>query len=173
MIDSDILEDKMYNSMTEFGKALNGLTNYIEGDASDVIRKIVIDVFTGITLRSPVDTGYYRACHSITTGDSEPDSSENNVPIEKINRKSRNIGKKNIDKNYGVTKTNADAHAANREMVDKFRAWNLKDGPIWIFNNVVYAEVIERGNSHQAPNGVYTEALNELTTKLNDALDIG
>ena len=165
MIDSDVLEDRMYNSMTEFSKALNGLAGYIEGDASRVVRKIIIDVYTGITLRSPVDTGYYRASHSIAVGDGEPDATAGLSGA--ISTKSKGSRKGN----YGVTKSNPEANATNRETISNFNTWEFRDGPIWIFNNVPYAEVIERGHSQQAPNGVYTEALNELTTKLNDVLD--
>jgi len=141
-------QERMFTSARAFAGALSKLAETLNADISQVYRRTILDVYNNITLRSPVDTGTYRASHGIAVGP-EPSDGEGIHQIE---------GGAGIARSY------------NDEVRMSFK-WTIGKGTIWLYNNVPYAEALERGHSGQAPEGVYALALQELATKLEQALE--
>jgi len=139
------LQDKVNQTAQEFSKSLVELAFIVESKFSQVVRKTVLDLYANIIRRSPVDTGTYRASHSIANHDPSPE--EGIVYLKK-------------DKN----KSEIEATASIQTNINKPLAWSWKvgDGTIYIFNNLPYAEPLENGHSGQAPQGIYRQALTEV-----------
>ncbi len=106
----------------------------------EIARQVIFSTFQFIILRSPVDTGRYRAAHTIEKG----------TPTA-LN--SSNLVLKGMDKGY----YNAKSKEAELKLKEVLK---LEEGrltkKLYIINPLPYAWPIERGHSSQAPNGVYT-----------------
>lgn len=59
--------DRMYDSAADFQQALNSLADVAMDDASQVIRKTLVDLWQGIVSMTPVDTGRLRAGWLLST----------------------------------------------------------------------------------------------------------
>jgi hypothetical protein len=95
-------------------------------NADAVVRKASLDILGRIVLRSPVDTGRFRANWQLTVGN--PGRGE--VPA--------------FDKTGSATIGKGSARLAQ-----------FRSGPsIWIVNNLPYAQRLEYGYSQQAPAGM-------------------
>lgn len=147
--------DEISTNARAFSAQLVQLSALTGIEISQVIRKAVLDLFKEIILRSPVDTGAYRASHTIANH--EPSEEEGVVK-----------GKK------GETIPATTAFAKGEAWT-----WKVGDGDIFIFNNQPYAERIENGWSNfgghgksvvKAPRGVYSVSLSEMGAKLNHAI---
>ena len=66
---------KVDQTATVFAHTLNELADVIDADYSKVVRLTVLKLFKNIIMRSPVDTGAYRASHGIAVGE-KPSGSE-------------------------------------------------------------------------------------------------
>jgi len=123
--------DKIAPNMKIFSNQLVQLGVLIDADTTKVIRLMILKLFRNIILRSPVDTGAYRASHGIVCG---------RMPANKEGLKE---GKGFV----GIKGTDFD--------------FDLDDKFVVIFNNQPYAERLEEGYSKQAPSGIYSMALAE------------
>lgn len=97
-----------------------------QGNIDLVVRKIALDMFKSVIVKSPVDTGRFKGNWQVNIG---------SVPA----------GTVAIDDKAG-TATIAKVTAATM---------NLKAGQvIYLVNNLAYARKLEYGHSKQAPNGM-------------------
>ncbi len=110
------------------------------GTISDAVgkktRAAALQALTGVVERSPVDTGAFRGNNRVSVG-----SRDNGYDLNAV------------DKSGGATIA---AGAA------KFGTGMAPFTVIYIQNNLVYAESLERGSSTQAPQGVYAVTFNSL-----------
>ncbi len=100
-------------------------------------RAAALQALTGVVERSPVDTGRFRGNNRVSVG-----TRDNGYDLGAA------------DKSGGATIA---AGAA------KFGTGMAPFTVIYIQNNLPYAEVLERGNSQQAPQGVFAVTFNSLT----------
>lgn len=142
----EALKEKIDASASEFAKSLEAMAGLCEKRFSKIVRKGVLDLFANIVRRSPVDTGAYRASHSIANHDPGPD--------EGIVQVSQKISQ---------------GQATRVALENRAWTWEPGDGTIYIFNNLPYAEALEKGHSSQAPEGIYYQALTEANAILQKA----
>lgn len=102
-----------------------------------IIRKIAFDILNGVVLKTPVDTG--RARGNWQVGISK--GSEEEVDSRTI----------------AATIADGSSKIATVELGQA----------IWIFNNVPYIVFLERGSSSQAPQGMVSVTLEEITAEIN------
>lgn len=112
-----------------------------EQQMSQVVRKIVLDLHTRLVMRSPVDTGRFRANNSVSL---------NALPSDATLE---------LDKSGGVTISRAGGAIA---------AYKLGD-TIFLYNNVEYALALEYGHSQQAPQGVYRVSVQDIVSHFGGA----
>lgn len=112
-----------------------------EEQMSQVVRKIVLDLHARIVMRSPVDTGRFRANNSVSL---------NALPLDAVLE---------FDKAGGVTIGKAGGAIA---------AYKLGD-TIFLYNNVEYALALEYGHSQQAPTGVYRISVQDIVSHFGGA----
>jgi len=137
--------EKIDQSMPAFNKTLLELAEFIDADFSKVVRLTVLKLYKNIIMRSPVDTGAYRASHDIAVG-REPGETE------------------------GIKGEQTDEELEILENELPGVDWKVGDGTIWIYNNVPYAERLEEGHSKQAPHGIYSLALAEFQIVLENEI---
>ena len=137
--------NKIDQTAIAFAHTLNELSDVIDADYSQVVRLTVLKLYKNIIMRSPIDTGAYRASHGIAVGE-KPGGSEG-------------------VKGY---QTGEQLDALENEFPDL--DWELGDGVIWIYNNVPYAARLEDGHSKQAQQGIYSVALAEFQTVLENEI---
>ncbi len=112
--------------MSAFIQAIRRFVTKTEGKIEDAARKIVIDAFSEVILRSPVDTGRFRGNWQVAIG-AVPDGALDLT-------------------DPGGAATVSTATAA---------AMGLKAGDvIYLANNLPYAMRLEFGHSSQAPGGM-------------------
>lgn len=90
-------------------------------------RKVALEVFRGVIMMTPVDTGRARANWQASIGSPE------RGPIDET------------DKGGGTTVSKA---------VDVVKQWDFEHGPTCLTNNLPYIERLEDGWSGQAPAGM-------------------
>lgn len=131
------------------------ISNWIEfarisGD--QVLRKVALDAYAGILLRSPVRTGRFRASNriSINALDAtfEPD-------------------RKNLSTAAGASRPATATDLAKAEKVLKRAQFG---DSIIISNSLPYAQFLEDGGSGQAPEGIYGATFRELTANLEQLI---
>ena len=109
--------------------------------AGMIVRKIVLDLHTRVVMRSPVDTGRFRANNSVSLNDMPGDSVLT------------------FDKDGRVTISRGQQVMASFKLGDT----------IFIYNNVEYGMALEYGHSQQAPQGVYRLSAMEVVAHLGAA----
>ena len=124
--------------MGQFANDLNKFTKKTETVASEVCRKIALDVFRRIVRRSPVDTGRFRGNNQISL---------NELPVNSVLE---------FDKRGAATIRIGD------QTVQRFKLGDT----IFIYNNVAYALPLEYGRSKQAPQGVYRISFQDMIAHL-------
>lgn len=113
-----------------------------KADIDTVIKKIALDCFSKIILRSPVDTGRFRGNWQVEIGE---------MPA----------GTVALDDKEGT----AAISAAQAKILD------LKAGDIiFLVNNLPYAWPLENGHSGQAPNGMVELTVIEYQKFVDDAV---
>lgn len=118
-----------------------------KADPNIVVRKVAMDVFHRVIIRTPVDTGRARANWQASIGapkEGELDS-VNKIPV-------------------GVPGGSADLDQAL--IVDKHQG----DDSIFLSNNLPYIEVLENGSSIQSPAGMVKVTLSEYPGIVEDAV---
>lgn len=136
------VQNEISASAAEFSASLQKLAVAINADVSKVVRNSVLRVHRSVIKASPVDTGSYRASHGISN--SEPSDKEGIVRVKKGKKGQSPLPPPNTN-----------------------WTWKVGDGDIWLFNNLPYAERLEKGHSKQAPVGVYRKVIPELKNALN------
>jgi hypothetical protein len=141
--------ERLAKSADEFNLQLEALVVAVHGDLGQIVRATVLKLFRKIVFNSPVDTGTYRASHGIRNGDPGDDKAAN------------------VEYPAG-TKNGSSAPATSRA---RSWFWEPGMGPIYIFNNLPYAERIELGwSSQKAPDGVYAKSMSEFDSIWNEEL---
>ena len=124
----------------------------VEGDALNVVRRVVMQVFIDIVRRTPVDTGRARAAWQFSTG-----SPSGKIPPAG-----------DYPQLHGRDITKSAVAAAVSGAIA-----TIETAPetVWyIANNVEYIQALEAGWSNQAPAGMLGLALQELSTQLERRL---
>lgn len=125
-----------------FALDLSNFAKLAEGRCDQVVQKTVLSLFSNVLLKSPVDTGRFRANWNVSA--SNPDSSTS----------------ENTDK-QGLSTVSKAAIKIN-----SYRA-----GPtIYITNALPYAQRLEYGWSKQAPAGMVRVTLSEFRDYVKDAI---
>lgn len=137
--------EKVDQKAAAFADTLDDLADVLDADYSKIVRLTVLKLYRNIIMRSPVDTGAYRASHGIAVGN-EPNETE------------------------GLKGSQTDAELEALEIEMPGIDWELGDGTIWIYNNQPYAGALEVGHSQQAPSGVYAVALAEFESVLKSEI---
>ncbi|MFH1321013.1 MAG: HK97 gp10 family phage protein [Bacteroidota bacterium] len=137
--------ENLAKNAKEFSQQLSSLAVLFDTNMETIIRASILRLFTNIIRRSPVDTGAYRASHMIISGRMPEDNEGIVTDIE----------------NKGVPNVTG----------WKFDIEN--DEFVVIFNNVPYAERLEDGHSDQAPEGIYSVALEEFNSIFREELKQG
>lgn len=112
-----------------------------KGNVDLVVRKVALDVFKRVIMKSPVDTGRFRGNWQVAIG---------SIPA----------GTLQIDDKAG-TATIAKVTAATMRL----QAGQV----ITLVNNLVYARALEYGHSKQAPNGMIRLTLTEFGSVVSKA----
>lgn len=119
-----------------------------KADPGVVVRKVALDVFGRVILRTPVDTGRARANWQTTIGApaGEELDTVNKIPV-------------------GVPGGSADLERAL--IIDQHKG----DESIFLTNNLPYIEVLENGSSGQSPAGMVKVTLAEYPHIVEDAVN--
>jgi hypothetical protein len=106
-----------------------------------VIRKVAFEVYTGITQKTPVDTGRAKG--------------------------NWNIGLSNIDYTVNENATSSVKGQAGYENLPREGAGNKV---IYITNNLPYINVLENGSSKQAPNGMVSLTMQDVQRSIRNVI---
>lgn len=110
------------------------------------VRKIALDLLRKVTMKSPVDTGRFRA--NWMTGIGAADESTINEPTAK----------------RGKRKYKNDAVSRGSRVLGSYR--DISQGPVYVSNNLPYASPLENGHSGQAPLGILGISVEEINAAL-------
>ena len=117
-----------------------------------LVKKIAIDLYTAITLRTPVDTGRARASWRLSVG--QPD---NEIELERTKTGTGSKAKGNLE-------------PENRAEITEFNESSgeaINNGAfVYINNGLDYIEFLEGGSSDQAPAGMVAISIAELKAGL-------
>jgi hypothetical protein len=130
--------------MTTFALDLNRAIEKAKDKAEIAVRKITIDLFKSVIMKSPVDTGRFRANWNTAIGTADYSTSTE------------------TDKSGSTTLSNAASVVAS---------YKLSESSIFLTNNLPYAGILEFGRangkpgSNQAPNGMVRLSMMEVSRK--------
>lgn len=128
-------------SLGSFELDIQRFVDRAKGNIDLVVRKVALDMFKRVILKSPVDTGRFRGNWQVAIG---------SIPA----------GTLEINDKAG-TATIAKVTAATLQ---------LKAGQvITLVNNLAYARALEYGHSKQAPNGMVRLTVTEFGAVVNKA----
>lgn len=122
------------NNVQQFQKSLKDFADTIGADVTDVVKKLALDAYSGIVIRTPVDTGRARASWVVQVANS-PEV---------------------------VIPTTWNAQASEQEAKQEIEGIDSPNQAVWITNSLPYIKPLEFGSSVQAPNGMVTITFNEL-----------
>lgn len=125
--------------LREWGKKLT------TEQAPQFVRKIALDLLRKVTLKSPVDTGRFRA--NWMTGIGVADESTINEPTSKRGKNYKN-----------------DAVSRGSRVLGGYR--DISQGAVHVSNNLTYASSLENGRSGQAPLGILGISVEEINAAL-------
>lgn len=109
-------------------------------NAELAVRKITIELFSNVILKSPVDTGRFRANWNCSIGSPDKSTSE------------------------ATDKEGAGSIGRVRSEVTKY---TLDGRSIYLANSLPYAERLENGWSNQAPQGMVRLSIVEINNAIN------
>lgn len=151
-----------------------------------LIRRIAIEIYTRITLKTPVDTGRARASWNLSRG--RPDLS---VPAERAQLEDKVIWKGSatsgaqvpvriitiqqqrnaMNKRFTGQQAAKIAALKGAKLVGKYDLATVHlIEPVWITSNLFYIIYLEHGSSRQAPNGMVAISLAEVESNVRAAL---
>ncbi len=117
------------------------------GNVNLVIRKISLDIFSRVILKSPVDTGRFRGNWQVGIG---------SMP-------SGTLSVNDKDGSMAMGKVTA-------ALLGQGGQFSARAGDvIYLVNNLAYAQALEYGHSKQAPNGMVRLTLTEFPQVVNKA----
>lgn len=125
-------------------RGLGNLSAPLKERAKVSVRKIMLEVFTGVVMKSPVDTGRFRGAWVVSGRPYSPSD------LDRFDK----MGSETI-----------------REAVAKIRAMPFPGHPTYIINPLPYAQVLEYGRedgspgSMQAPQGMVRITLAEIASR--------
>lgn len=124
---------------------------------SQIVRKVCLDLFKLIIVKSPVDTGRFRANNQIDLNGMSGSSilEFHNVKLKGQDRKGQG---------FSSGQATNSGQMIVRE-AGKLTGYKLGD-TVFLYNNVEYAMYLEFGpHSKQAPSGVYRVSVQEIISK--------
>lgn len=121
----------MPTNIIQFKADLDKLAKKLDIKKSTVVKKVVIDLWNGVTRRTPVDTGRARANWFVTQG----------APTDRV------------DLHEGAKKGGVAAP------IPPDVGEITGDESVFIINNLPYIEALENGHSKQAPAGMVKLAI--------------
>lgn len=137
--------------MAGFAEQIANFRKSTEARASKKVRRIALEIHKQIVMRSPVDTGRFRANNQVSI---------NTLPVDAVLE---------VDKSGQATLLHGQEAAAT---------YNLGD-TIFIYNNVPYAFVLEFGRndgspgSTKAPEGVFRISFQHVISRLRSVASQG
>lgn len=135
-----------FTNLRKFNKDLAKFSKAIEVDVGVVVKKTALEVYKGVTEKTPVDTGYARASWNI------------GARIDPSVEKRRDF----------LTSNQARARAINLSKAAAVSAGKPEE-IYYITNNVPYIEYLERGSSKQSRHMVI-RTLNEVAANIKALL---
>jgi hypothetical protein len=124
----------------DFVRACMNFSRKVPVKHSIVFRKVAFDLYAELVKRSPVDTGLFRGNWRIGV---------NYAPSEPTDRKNKSRSSR-----YGA------------EEVSKIPKVIRRNTAVYIVNNLVYALLLERGSSVQAPRGIVQPSMQAIVAAL-------
>lgn len=109
-----------------------------QGNTENVVRKVMIETFTKVVLKSPVDTGRFRANWNCAVSNFDASTSE---------------------------ATDKGGRSSISKITTKVAATKIDGAPVYLTNSLPYAKRLEEGYSKQAPSGMVKLSLLEITAK--------
>lgn len=128
--------------MGQFEIGLRKFAEKTELKINDVVRKIGLEVYSSVVMRSPVDTGRFRGNWNLSLANFDPSVSEL------------------TDKEGAASIASASISIAD-----------YKGGSIYISNNLPYAQRLEDGWSKQAPVGMLRITVVEFQGMVNKVVN--
>ena len=128
--------------MGQFEIGLRKFAEKTELKINDVVRKIGLEVYSSVVMRSPVDTGRFRGNWNVSLANFDPSVSEL------------------TDKEGAASIARASISIAD-----------YKGGSIYISNNLPYAKRLEDGWSKQAPVGMLRITVVEFQQMVNKVVN--
>ncbi len=128
--------------MSKFDRQLKKFEKVVETNSNSFLRKVLGLCFNGVTFRSPVDEGRFRAEWRVRLN--QPDLSTDDEGAVSVVVAGSPPTSSELAKLIGPTR-------------------RIKPGDYaWITNNLPYADFLERGGSDQAPDGVAQKTVDEV-----------
>lgn len=115
-----------------WSRPLGGFAAEVEKQISAQVNEMVLFALQQLILHSPVDSGAYRGSHFVTVDSTDTSQVPNRDP-QQVLREAESILASTANKPFKL---------------------------VTIQTNIAYGEVLERGSSKQAPQGVYAIAAN-------------
>lgn len=117
-------------------------------------RKVALDLFTRVIMRSPVDTGRFRANWQTTVGE-------------------RAVGTREAFDKGPVQASGMNAAISSKAAAEAVQVVSRAPlGPdLWLANNLPYAVPLENGHSPQAPGGMVKLSMLEVPGIVQQAVD--
>lgn len=150
-----------------FDADLNGLAKLLDVKLEIVVRRVVLDLFTRVTKRTPVDTGRARASWDVKIG-----SPSAWVPPEsKVSVAGK--GRTRLGKGIAGNKLGSGALSGGKAK-DVSGEVSAIDGTkiVFITTNLDYMEYLEAGSSKQAPIGMVTISIAEIEVEIESILEL-
>jgi hypothetical protein len=151
-----------------------------------LIRRIAIEIYTRITLKTPVDTGRARASWNLSRGEPNLSVAPERAQLEdKVQWKGSALSGSQVplrvitvqQQRASMSKRFVGQQAAKisalkgAKLVGKYNlatVWLVE--PAWVTNNLFYVIYLEHGSSKQAPQGMVAITLTEVENNVRAAL---
>lgn len=124
----------------KFNADIDRFAREVELDLRTVVRRLALEIFTGIVMRTPVDKGFARAGWLVGINSEPPDP--------QVDTSGEGPGEDG-------------ANAANRQEMGKIDKLRQPFSLITIVNHLPYIEPLEKGSSSKAPQGMVAVTLAE------------
>lgn len=135
----------MTSNVREFNLAL---ADFLERQVPELAllaqKKVTLDALAGVVRKSPVDTGRFRGNWQVSAG--EPDD----LPIDRL------------DKQPSGSDPGTEVRRSGESNAAAIRPYSVS----FVYNNLPYADPLERGHSRQAPQGMVALTIAELQNEI-------
>ena len=127
-------------SVSSFALSIKQFCDKTKANVDQVNRKVCLEILSGVVMKSPVKTGWFRGNWQV---------GENNQ------LKTASVEDKDVGGDATISKGSS--------VIDGLKA----GGVVWISNNLPYARRLEYGWSGQAPFGVVRMTLNDVASNMD------